>query len=307
MWRSSPRWGPGAWRATVRQYLYQGYDASPVRTETEVVFVPDSDAARIASFGGGAARSPLWLVDQLSVVRDRESVLAVAGTSTGRYPGLVAGALKQVRRTVPAWRGPLVVEVPRTTRQLEAAVLAETGQYDNIAAVTTTADGSLAPDAPVRVFVNPVVFDKLKPRGAQVVMSHETAHRSHGRDVHLDAHVAAGGLRRLRRPRRCRRPGPGGGWSDPRPDPQGRTAPKAAHERRPRPEGQRARSHLQEAWLACRFIAQEYGADRLVRFYRKVGAGASAEGSFRSELGTTQARFLVQWRADLARLAGVAR
>ncbi|MET0997257.1 MAG: hypothetical protein ABWX73_00960, partial [Marmoricola sp.] len=62
----------------------------------------------------------------------------------------------------------------------------------------------------------------------------------------------------------------------------------------------------EEAWLACRFLAEEYGADRLVTFYRKVGGGASVEEAFRSELGTTQPRFVAQWRADLARLAGVA-
>ena len=35
--------------------------------------------------------------------------------------------------------------------------------------------------------------------------------------------------------------------------------------------------------------------------------GASTQEAFRSELGTTQQRFVAQWRADLARLAGVAR
>jgi hypothetical protein len=63
----------------------------------------------------------------------------------------------------------------------------------------------------------------------------------------------------------------------------------------------------EEAWLACRFLAQEYGADGLVRFYRKVAAGSSTQEAFRSELGTTQRMFVAQWRADLARLAGVAR
>ena len=46
--------------------------------------------------------------------------------------------------------------------------------------MTTTADGSLSPDAPVRVFVNPTVFGRLKARGAQVVMSHETTHVATG-------------------------------------------------------------------------------------------------------------------------------
>jgi hypothetical protein len=62
----------------------------------------------------------------------------------------------------------------------------------------------------------------------------------------------------------------------------------------------------EEAWLACRFLALQYGADRLVRFYDKVSSGALSQESFRSELGTTQREFVSLWRADLARLAGVA-
>jgi hypothetical protein len=38
-----------------------------------------------------------------------------------------------------------------------------------------------------------------------------------------------------------------------------------------------------------------------------VSKGASTQEAFRSELDTTQQMFVAQWRADLARLAGVAR
>ncbi|MET0837964.1 MAG: hypothetical protein ABWY19_04220, partial [Marmoricola sp.] len=62
----------------------------------------------------------------------------------------------------------------------------------------------------------------------------------------------------------------------------------------------------EEAWLACRFIAQEYGAPALVRFYRTVNDGASTQEAFRSVLDTSQREFVARWRADLARLAGVA-
>ena len=63
----------------------------------------------------------------------------------------------------------------------------------------------------------------------------------------------------------------------------------------------------EEAWLACRFLAQAHGADGLVRFYRDVSAGASTQQAFRRVLGTTQREFVAAWRADLGRLAGVAR
>ncbi len=309
------RLGQDAWRANVQlEYLYEGLDATPARMETSVVLLPDPDpdadpadgAARIVSFGGPGERSPLWLVDRLAVVRTATSLVAVAGGAVGRYSGLVTTAIRQVRRTLPAWDARLLVEVPESTGQLEAAVMSEPGQYDNIAAVTTTADGSLAPGAPVRVFVNPAVFGKLKQRGAQVVMSHEATHvateatfasmptwllEGFADFVALDGagvpvEVAAGQiLARIRKdglPRRL----PTSTDLDPTASGLGAT--------------------YEEAWLACRFLAEEYGTGRMVSFYRTVSDGASVEEAFRSELGTSQPRFVAQWRADLARLAGVA-
>ena len=298
----------GAWRATVElEYRYGGFDKTPARMETSVVFVPTPDGARIAGFGDADSRTPLWLADRLSVVRTDDALVAVAGGSAERYARLVPPAVRQVRRVLPDWRGPLLVEVPRSGSQLDAALQAEPGQYDNIAAVTTTVDGSLGSGAPVRVFVNPTVFGKLKERGAQVVMSHEATHvateatfttmptwlqEGFADFVALDdagVPVGVAGrqiLDRIRKegvPRRL----PTSQDLDPTANGLGAT--------------------YEEAWLACRFMAQEYGVDGLVRFYRAVSAGASTQEAFRSELGTTQRMFVAQWRRDLARLARVAR
>jgi hypothetical protein len=299
--------GEGAWRGTVQlSYAYAGVDESPAQLETSVVFAPTDDGVRISSFGGTDARSPLWLLDRLTVVRRERTVLAVAGPGAGRYERLVPRAVRQVRRTLPSWRDPLVVEVPRSTQQMTDALQAKPGQYDNIAAVTTTADGSLTPGSPVRVFVNPTVFGRLKDRGAQVVMSHEATHVATGATftpmptwllegfadyVALDGagvpvDVAARQvLERIREeglPKRL----PTSSDLDP-------TAPGLG-------------ATYEEAWLACRFLAEEYGAGRLVRFYDAVSDGASAKEAFRDEVGTTQRAFVARWRADLADLAGVA-
>ncbi len=307
--------GQDAWRANVAlEYRYEGLDETPARMETSVVLVPDPDpdadpgvdGGRIVSFGGAGERSPLWLVERLAVVRTTSSLVAVAGGAADRYPGLVANAVRQVRRTLPGWDGPLLVEVPESKAQLEAAVMSQPGQYDNIAAVTTTADGSLAAGAPVRVFVNPAVFGKLKQRGAQVVMSHEATHVATnatftsmptwllegfadfvaldgaGVPVEVAARQILSRVRKDGLPRRL----PTSEDLDPTATGLGAT--------------------YEEAWLACRFLAEEFGADRLVSFYATVSDGASVEEAFRSELGTSQPRFVAQWRADLARLAGVA-
>jgi hypothetical protein len=299
--------GPGAWRGTVQlTYRNDGFDRAPARLETAATFVPSGDHVRIASFGGPGERTPLWLVEPLSVVRTPRTLLAVAGTSTGRYPGLVAEAVRQVTRVLPDWKGRLQVEVPESEDELEAALDAQPGEYDNIAAVTTTADGSLAPDAPVRVFVNPQVFDRLKQRGAQVVMSHETTH------VATDAPFASMPTWLLE------------GFADfvaldhagvPVDRAAGQILPRIRKEGLPDrlptsqdldPTANGLGATYEEAWLACRFLAQEYGEDSMVRFYRTVNAGASTQQAFRTVLHTTQRDFVTRWRADLARLAGVA-
>ena len=53
--------------------------------------------------------------------------------------------------------------MPESAEQLEEELDAEPGEYANIAAVTTTVNGSVAARAPVHVFVNPEVFGPLKP------------------------------------------------------------------------------------------------------------------------------------------------
>ena len=188
----------------------------------------------------------------------------MAGDSAGRYARLMGPAVRQVRRALPNWRGPLLVEVPSSGKQLDSALQAEPGEYANIAAVTTTVDGSLSSDAPVRVFVNPTVFGRLKERGAQVVMSHEATHVATGATfatmptwlqegfadfVALDGAGVPVGARRS---------------ADPRPDPQGGAAPDGS---RPRadldPSANGLGATYEEAWLACRFMSQKYGADRL--------------------------------------------
>ena len=73
--------------------------------------------------------------------------------------------------------------------------------------------------SPVHVFVNPQVFDPLRPRGAQVVISHEATHVATEAALPAHADLAARGLRRLRRARPRRLPVDGDRRADPRPGP----------------------------------------------------------------------------------------
>ncbi len=82
-----------------------------------------------------------------------------------RYAGCCrtgpAASWSRCRRPKPAWR-----------RRWPPTPASTTG----IAAVTTSVDGSRSRAAPSHVFVNPRVFAPLRPRGAQVVITHEATH-----------------------------------------------------------------------------------------------------------------------------------
>jgi hypothetical protein len=218
--------------------------------------------------------------------------------------GLARQALADVGKVLPAWDGKLVVEVPDSEEQLDQALAAPDGRYDNIAAVTTSVDGSLVPGSPVHVFLNPKVFDGLGPRGAQVVVSHETTHVATDATfaelptwllegfadyvalAHAGIPVSTAASQILAR---IRTDGP--------PDHL-----PTAEELDPSAPGLGAT--YEEAWLAARFIARQYGEPRLVRFYEKVGGGEPVKQAFAEVLGTTETAFVERWRADLRKLAG---
>ncbi len=216
-------------------------------------------------------------------------------------------AVTQVRRTLPTWRGPLVVEVPGTRQQLDRALDASDGTYDDIAGITTTEDGSLTPGAPVRVYLNPDVFEKLERRGAQVVMSHEATHVATGATfVDVPTWLLEGfadfvalrgtgigvGTAAAQILARVRRDGPPDGLPT-----RADLSPTATG----------LGATYEEAWLACRFLGEEHGAAGVVRFYEAVSAGEPVARAFRTVLGTTQAAFVARWRADTAALAREAR
>ncbi|WP_457110524.1 hypothetical protein [Marmoricola sp. URHA0025 HA25] len=230
--------------------------------------------------------------------------MITTGTQGERYLALARQALADVGKVLPGWHGKLVIEGPASEEQLDQALAAPQAQYANIAAVTTTVDGSLVPGSPVHVFLNPQVFDGLGPRGAQVVVSHETTHVATSAtfaDVptwllegfadyvalaHAGIPVRTAASQILAR---MRKDGP--------PD----HLPTAS-ELDPTASGLGAT--YEEAWLATRFMAMEYGEGKLVTFYEKVSAGEPLSAAFQKILGTNEAQFVTKWRADLRHLIG---
>ena len=299
------RFGAAAWGGTAElSYRLGEWDAQPTRLETRLVFASSNGRDLVAQVGGGDDRTPLWTTGRVAVASSGRALVVARHDDGRRVLDLARQALSDVARVLPRWRGNLVVEVPGSEEQLDRALAAPDGRYDNIAAVTTTVDGSLVPGSPVHVFLNPQVFDDLGPRGAQVVMSHETTHVATDATfaqlptwllegfadyvalAHAGIPVATAASQILAR---IRKEGP--------PDHLPTTA-----ELDPSAPGLGAT--YEEAWLAARFIAREYGEPKLVTFYRRVSGGDPVDRAFRTVLGTTQASFVERWRADLRDLAG---
>lgn len=299
------RFGSDAWAATVElTYRVSGWDARPTRLETRVVLAPMGDRLLVAGLGGGDDRTPLWLTGPVTTLAAGRALVITTAKAGEHYLRFASQALVDVRKVLPAWRGRLVVEAPSSETQLDQALAAPQEQYANIAAVTTTVDGSLVPGAPVHVFLNPRVFDALGPRGAQVVLSHETTHVATDATfaqlptwllegfadyvalAHAGIPVRTAASQILTRIRKDGPPDhlPSSSDLDP-------TAPGLG-------------ATYEEAWLAARFVAREYGEAKLVRFYRRVSAGEDVAVAFRRVLGTSQAAFEKRWQTDLKDLAG---
>ncbi|GAB3990424.1 hypothetical protein [Nocardioides marmoraquaticus] len=303
-------------------FAYAGVDRRPVDVESRVLLLPGDDGPRVADLGGVSAatppadadpdasgagtRTPLWFSTPLTVVREGSALLAVAGDDAGRYPGLAARAVEQVRQVLPRWDGDLVVEVPADADQLDAVLAAPDGRFDAIAGLAATVDGSAERGTPVRVYLNPGVFGALSRRGAQVVLTHEATH------VAVEAPYASMPVWLLE------------GFADYVALAGGRVPVDVAARQvlqRVReeglPDGLPTSADLdpsapglgatyEEAWLACRYLGAEFGQDALVRLYEVVDDGTPAPRAFRDVLGTTEQRFVQGWRRDLAGLAGVA-
>jgi hypothetical protein len=299
------RLGNDAWVAAVDvTYRIPGYDPSATHLETSFIFDSRDGKARIVSVGGHGNRSPSWLMGRLSVVRTpRTLVLASPSADARHFSTMAQRAVHDVDQVLTHWTGKLTIEVPDSERQMDQMLHATQEQDANIAAVTTTVTGTVVPGTPVHVFVNPRVFGTLRPKGAQVVLSHEATHvatQAAFADMptwllegfadyvaldHAGVPVQVAAKQILAR---IRKDGPP------------RHLPTAA-DLSPTANGLGAT--YEEAWLACRYLGERYGENRLVSFYEAVNRGQSMRQVFHAVLGTTQEAFVDGWRADLRRLA----
>ena len=310
---SGPVAADGSWAAEVETTWRIAGDtgSEPARAEVAVRFRPvDEDRVGIVGFGEPErGRLPVWLAGPLVVARRAGIVVLVAGegpagrSGAERYLRLATGAVDVVRRVLPSWRGRLVVEVPASADALDRAMDLSPGTTSGIAAVTVPVDGAADTGSPVHVFVNPDVFARLRPTGAQVVLSHEAAHVATGaarsdavpwlvegfadyvalRDVEVPVATSAGQIIA-----QVRRDG----------------VPPAL----PGPaEFAAGTSHLgatyESAWLTCQLLADRGGERPLVDLYDDVAGGAPLAEALRSHFDLSEEELTRLWQQRLRDLA----
>lgn len=301
---SQRRWGADTWVGVVNADYRLAPDPGPTQMEIAVTFTRQHGTVRIAAIGGHGHRSPLWMRGAATIVHAGRLWVVDAGGTTARYRRLGLTALRQVGLVLGHWRGPLVLEVPASKTELDSVLDADAATYANIAAVTTTVDGTLAPRSPIHVFLNPAVFSTLREKGAQVVLTHESTHvATKGPLSTMPTWLLEGFADYVAL------------------DHAGVPVGTAAHQIIARVRAHGVPSHLptpadlsptagglgatyEEAWTVCRFLGSAYGEARLVDFYDRVDAGTPLAKAFPASFGVSEATAVAGWRADLARLAG---
>ena len=218
------------------------------------------------------------------------------------YAALARRAIAAVDLTLDLSTTRLVVEVPATEADLDRALGARPGTYAGIAAVTAPVDGATTATAPVHVFVNPGQFDRLRPQGAQVVMTHETTHAAtHAVTSRAPLWLVEGfadwvALQAVPLPvsttareliAQVRRDGPP------------RTLPTRAEFG---VQSETLDATYEASWQACRLLSERFGDTALRRLYDLTSAGTPFGPTLRRLTGLTLADFTAAWRTRLAGL-----
>jgi hypothetical protein len=300
------RFGPDAWVSEVQlSWRFRGVDSAVSTLEVPIVADWEDDrAVFVTSRVTGDHRVPLWFTEPLAVRRGARTLVLAADARLARSLDRQARiAVATVRRTLPDFDGPLVLEAPGSSGDFRTAAGVSREASQAIAAVTTTTDGSVLEDAPVRVYLNPEVFGPLGPVGRQIVVSHEATHVALGATrteaplwlsegiadyvalvgTSLPDTVLAAQIRSL-----VRKDGP----------------PEALPgEVEFDGSNQDIGAWYEAAWLAVRLLGETYGQQALLDFYEQVEQDGDTRRAFREVLGTTEAAFRQAWQDQLAELA----
>jgi hypothetical protein len=311
------------WTARLRLvYRLRGFDRRDLVYTEYLTFDQRHGSGWVIS-GDGAAHGlrddpQIWSGGDLTVVRGRRSiVLAEDGAATGQDAHARTAELHDIADRLDAgvgtvsgvvgdrWSRHVVALVPATEQKAEALAGDMRNLGDIAALATITGDAGGRATGEDRVVITPTAFGRLNALGRHVVLTHELVH------------VAMGGARDSRTPmwliegladyvgykdagvatKAAGRELAGLIASGDLPSaPPGRTEFAGS--------GDRLSAAYEEAWLACRMVAERYGEDALVRLYRTAEAEPGEAGDPRTEdralrtvLGIGSSRFDELWRA----------
>ncbi|GAA2732662.1 hypothetical protein [Actinocorallia aurantiaca] len=285
-WRESVEKIEGSLATLRLAYRYRGFDTSDV-VHTTYLEVGRADGRTLVTGDGGDRRDApeIWADPDAEAVKGRSGL--VVGT----------GPLKQVAaqldRSVPAvsavvgdgWARRAVALLPGDADRAEE--LAGGQSLDGIVAVATVTRNADGSPGQARILISPESWPKLSPLGRRVVLTHELTHvamESAG-DARTPLWLVEGFADHV-------------AYLDAGTPPASAARELAAEVRKGRlPSGLPSREDFatgsprlsqayQEAWLACRMIAERYGGDRLLRLYREAGTGTERE-ALREVLGVS--------------------
>jgi hypothetical protein len=307
---------PAGSRWTVQvtlHYALRAADPAPTARPLVLTFARRGDrwllAADDATADGTRTWRGPWEYGPLVARRGKYSLVLAHPRNAQRLAAFAAGvdaAVPRVRQVIGGkWSGPVAVLIPDDQREMSQLV-GERLALGKIAAVAVadSVDPRSGQARGQRVVINPANLDRLGPLGRRVVLQHEVAHvATRGftgpgtpiwlvegladwvgyLDSELPPRLVGDELRTLLR---------SGRWP-------GRL-PTAADFRGDSP---RLSVAYEEAWSACRLIAERAGPAALVRLYRAVGTAgdptAAVDAQLRRTLGLSYAQFVVEWRRSV--------
>ncbi len=285
-----------------------GYDDHPVVYPRRIELARAGDGWRVEHEESTSGPPALW---DLGATRSASGAhCLVLGLADGPDP---AGLVAVGDRAVPAvgavwgdaWPGRLLLELSATEAQFARLLEGDPAGWAGMAAVTVAAPGAPSHTPADRVLVNPEAYGRLSDFGRQVVVTHEATHVATRADTRawtplwLSEGVADWTAYRDsgRTPRRSPPSWPGTsppGGCPPNCPPTGTSPP--APPASPRPTSSPG--------------PVSYGPQRLVAFYRAVGAGDGqgedrdrrTDRLLRAELGVGLAEFTRLWLDGVAAL-----
>jgi len=302
--------GPSAWvqRGVVTWRL--AGDSAEVEHVVWLTFLEAAGEVKVAGTidepsGSVREQKPSWWLGSLNA-REQGGVtlLAGPGQSLDRWAKLAGAALVSVRQELPdglgtSWNRQAVIEVPATERDFASVLGKPGGSYASIAAVTHRAD--TVGDA-IRIVVNPKT-GQLSSGAVQSVLEHEMVHvatRSPDSPAPTWAEEGLAEWVSMQAHPGQRSEGTDELLAGIRSDGAPHSFPS---DQRFEVGARNLQLAYAEAWLACRFIADQYSDAQLGQFYAELARGDSVDEASRSTLQLSEAELTAGWRAYLVRLA----